>query len=195
MRKSGLNSARRLIRAQMLLLCLVWLAGCANSLQYRDVVADATAPRQVELSATPFHAQTAHHCGREAPAVAQKAEYLQAALGLEKAGHREAAAQAYQRAVELWPDSKNAWMSWGNNRYTAGARQEAERAYRRAIALDDAFAPAYNNLAQVLMELARWDEAERAVLQALEHSDRHEALYRQTLDEIRAARPPEQQRL
>lgn len=126
------------------------------------------------------------------PAVAQQVNYLQAALGLEQVGHLAAAGASYRRAVELWPTSANTWMALGNNRYAAGDLAGAEQAYRRLLVLDGQFAPAYNNLAQILLDRRQFDQAEQMVREALAIGDGHSAIYEQTLREIqqlRAAAP------
>lgn len=120
----------------------------------------------------------------EVPAVAREVDYLNAALGLEQVGELAEAGKAYTVATELWPNSVSAWMALGNNRYSAGDADGAATAYRRVIALNNAYAPAYNNLAQVMAEAGRLAEAEQLIRQALVHSDGHEKTYRKTLWEI-----------
>jgi tetratricopeptide (TPR) repeat protein len=120
----------------------------------------------------------------EAPAVAREVDYLKAALGLEQVGHLSAAEQAYERATRLWPESTSAWMALGNNRYSRGDRTAAAEAFRQAIVVDARFAPAYNNLAQVLAETGALEEAETLIQQALLYDTQHNALYQQTFQEI-----------
>ena len=122
------------------------------------------------------------------PAVAVQVNYLQAALGLEQVGDLVAAGATYQQAIQLWPRSVNAWMAWGNNRYAAKDVESAERAYQRVLELNDRFAPAYNNLAQILLERRQFDRAEQMVREALTIGDGHHAVYEQTLLEIQQLR-------
>jgi tetratricopeptide (TPR) repeat protein len=119
----------------------------------------------------------------EMPARADPARYLQAAAGLERT-NREAARKSYQAAVERWPGNLMAWMAHGNGAYAAGDLDTAASAYRRALALDDAYAPAYNNLAQVLADRKQWDEAERMARLAVDIGGTYLEDYRATLESI-----------
>ena len=124
------------------------------------------------------------------PATAHEASYLEAALGLEIAGRPVEAVLAYQAATLRWPDSVGAWMGLGNARYAASDLGGAGQAYERATQLDPEAAVAFNNLAQVLLELGRREAARAAVERAIELGGPHLESFERTRGEIRNSPPP-----
>lgn len=125
------------------------------------------------------------------PARAEAARYLQAAVGLERTPHRQAALQSYRVAVERWPENITAWMALGNSAYAGGDLDGAVAAYRKALELDAAYAPAYNNLAQTLADIGQWPEAERMARRAIDLGGAHMDDYRATLDSILRNKAPD----
>lgn len=123
----------------------------------------------------------------EMPATARETTYVEAVVGLERAGSREAAARGYETALSRWPENLTALMGLGNSRYAMGDMIAAEAAFRRAAAAHPQSGAAWNNLADVLLRLGRKDEALTAVNRALELGGPDAGTYRQTLEEIRAA--------
>jgi tetratricopeptide (TPR) repeat protein len=95
----------------------------------------------------------------ELPARPAPAVYLKAAAALESVGQTQAAAQAYEAAVNRWPDNATAWLGLGNTRYQSGNLQEAEHSYRRAVLVDPGYLAAWNNLAEVLAQRGCVDTA------------------------------------
>lgn len=85
------------------------------------------------------------------PATAQELRWLQAASDLEQTQGVQQASVAYRTAVERW-GSALSWFALGNSQYAGRQFGEAERAFRQAIIADGHFAPAWNNLAQLLAE-------------------------------------------
>ena len=126
----------------------------------------------------------------EMPATAQEATYVEAVAGVERAGSREAAAAGYENALSRWPDNLTALMGLGNSRYALGDMVAAEAAFRRATAAHPGAGAAWNNLADTLLRLGRKDDALTAVNRALELGGPEAGIYRQTLEEIRAAPSP-----
>jgi tetratricopeptide (TPR) repeat protein len=122
----------------------------------------------------------------EMPASAREGDYVEAAIGLERAGNRDAAATAYETALSRWPRNLTALMGLGNCRHGSGDMARAETAYRRAAEVHPKSGAAWNNLADALLRLGRKDEALQAVNRALALGGPDVATYRQTLDEIRA---------
>jgi len=102
------------------------------------------------------------------PESAVERNYLNAVVGLERAGQWEAAASAYQAALKRWPSSLAALIGLGNSRYEMRDLAGAEKAFLEAIHIHPTAAPAYNNLAQVLADTGRRREAllhvERAIM-------------------------------
>lgn len=100
------------------------------------------------------------------PAEAQVADYLEAAAGLEAAGHERAAAIAYDTALARWPQQPLAWLARGNAAYLAGELATAADAYARAATLAPDDAVARNNLAQALIDAGCHDAARRQLSRA-----------------------------
>lgn len=122
----------------------------------------------------------------EMPAAPHALPYLQAIVGLERAGHWVSAITSYEAAARQWPDNLTVWMGLGNGRYALGQLAAAEQAYRQALQLDPQYAPAHNNLAQTLADQHHWPEAETHARKAVELGGSYESTYRQTLEQITA---------
>ena len=100
------------------------------------------------------------------PAHVDRARYMEAAAGLEAAGQRRAAAEAYDAAIARWPDEPHAWLGRGNVAYADGDRQAAADAYLRAIMLAPDDAAARNNLAELLLDAGCLDESRKQIERA-----------------------------
>jgi tetratricopeptide (TPR) repeat protein len=103
--------------------------------------------------------------------------YLAAAASLEAVGRLDAAAQAYARARERWPQSVWPPLGLANVSYKKGVLQAAEANYLAALALDPTNVVAHNNLAEILVDRG-------CVERAREHADRAAALARGTSLEL-----------
>jgi tetratricopeptide (TPR) repeat protein len=121
------------------------------------------------------------------PATAKEEVYLNAVLGLEKAGQFRLALSGYQNALTRWPQSLPALMGLGNSYYALGDLKNSEQAFREAARLHPEAGPAYNNLAQVLLEQGRKDGALKAARKAVLLGGPLVTVYQQTLKEIEAA--------
>lgn len=122
------------------------------------------------------------------PATAQPLPYLTAVKGLEQAKQYDAAARAYDTALEQWPDDLQAMMGRGNALYALNKKPEAARAFRTATIKHPDSAAALNNLAHVLAELGQLGEAEKTARRAIEIGGPFSGTARKTLDEIIAKR-------
>lgn len=120
----------------------------------------------------------------ELPVCAEEPPYLQAALGLQQAGHAQEASQAFAAAVGQWPASAPALMAWGNALYASGDPRAAADAFQRAAFIDPDNGPAFNNLAHILAEQGSLEAAEAAARRAVALGGPQITLYRQTLEEI-----------
>lgn len=123
------------------------------------------------------------------PATAREKSYLEAVLGLEKARQWQAAVAGYKTALVHWPHSLPALMGLGNSLYAWGRLGQAETVLRKAGRLHPDSGMVFNNLAQVLWEQGRYQEALDAAQQAVARGGELKAVYVQTLEEIRSARP------
>ena len=77
-------------------------------------------------------------------------------------------------------------MGLGNSRYALGDLRAAEAAFRAATHAHPNAAVAFNNLAQVLADRARWREAEQAARKAVEIGGENADVFRQTLARVEA---------
>jgi len=118
------------------------------------------------------------------PVCAQEDPYLQAALGLQQAGHLTSAQTAFQAATRQWPLSTAAHMGLGNILYAGGEPDAALDAFRRVTQMDPDNADAFNNLAHILADKGSLPAAEAAARRAVQLGGPHQAIYRQTLAEI-----------
>ena len=118
------------------------------------------------------------------PATVNESKYVQAALGLEKAGKNRAALTAFKTAHNQWPQNFIALMGIGNNLYALGDLTRSAKAFAQAARLHPEAGDAFNNLAQVLYELGRHRDAEKAARSAVELGGPHRQVYRQTLEQI-----------
>jgi predicted double-glycine peptidase len=100
------------------------------------------------------------------PATAEEAEATRALVAFERSAKPGAAVQAYAAALERWPDSLTLAIGLGNAQYAAGDLAAAEQAFRDAAQRHEA-APAYNNLAVVLLERGNCETARAAALHAV----------------------------
>ena len=116
-------------------------------------------------------------------------KYLAAVLGLEKSRQFQAAVTGYQTALTRWPRSLTALMGMGNSYYALGDLSGAESAFREATERHPLAAPAYNNLAHVLIEQGRKPEALAAAQKAAALGGPLSPVSKKTLEEIRSKMP------
>jgi TolA-binding protein len=100
------------------------------------------------------------------PATASAAEYVQAAITLERVAPLQAM-QAYQTALQAWPDHLEARLALGNSYYQQRDLQSAQTQYELATTAHPNAADAWNNLAQVLYETHQEAPAHAAIAKAL----------------------------
>lgn len=117
------------------------------------------------------------------PATSGEAEVVNAVASLERGGWARHAAQAYELALHRWSDSLAAAIGLGNARYAQGDLPAAEAAFRRAAERHPDAAPAWNNLAHVLMERGKGAEALMAAQRAVAIAGA-DGLYGETLQSV-----------
>ncbi len=100
------------------------------------------------------------------PATATASEFVQAAIALERVAPLQAA-QAYQTALQAWPDQLQARLALGNSHYKRGEWQAAEKHYAQATVDHPDAADAWNNWAQVLWDMNQPTLAQAAIAKAL----------------------------
>ena len=124
----------------------------------------------------------------ELPATGDELAYLESVVAFERLGDHGASASAYRAATERWPQSVSAWLGWGNSLYADGDKTGAAMAFRELVARHPQAAVGYNNLAQTLADMGRFDEAEAMARRAVALGGPWRAQYEQTLAEIRRQR-------
>ncbi len=101
------------------------------------------------------------------PATASSQHYVKAASDLEATGHIQAAAQAYQTALNKWPQTPLALMGLGNSLYSLKNYSAAKQAFQQLATLQPDNAFAWNNLAYSWLALNCFEQAKRAVDKAM----------------------------
>ena len=121
------------------------------------------------------------------PATAEEAVFIDAVIGLERAGKPSAAAAAYRAALVQWPDNKAAHIGLGNSCYAAGDLPCAEAAFREATLQFPDDGVAFNNLASVLLAGGKTGAALDAARQAVALGGPLQAVFLETLREAEQA--------
>jgi tetratricopeptide (TPR) repeat protein len=122
------------------------------------------------------------------PVVPDRGRYVNAAVGFEQTGQTDAARNAYTAGLRLWPDDLKLRMGLGNTLYAAGRLADAADAFARAVRDHPLAGDAFNNLAQVRLELGQIGAAETAARQAIGLGGSNIETYRRTLAAIMAAK-------
>ena len=117
------------------------------------------------------------------PATATPDAYAGAVATLERT-HPAAAQAAYTTALQAWPQHRALLLGSGNAAYALGQRAEAAQAYEAAATVDPDFADAWNNLAQVRLELGLPTQASEAIARAVALGGPREARYRDLQQKI-----------
>lgn len=122
-----------------------------------------------------------------APATGTEQEFLEAALGLERAQNNDGAAKAYETTLRRWSRNFAAWMGLGNTEYARDQFQAAALAFEQATQVAPADPAAWNNLAYAYTALGRKREAVSAAERAVATAPTAAAdAYRDTLREMTA---------
>lgn len=100
------------------------------------------------------------------PASAGPDDYAAAVAVLERV-HAGVAQTAYGTALQAWPDNRALLLGAGNTAYALGQHERAASAYGIATVAHPDFADAWNNLAQVLLDLGRKQQATDAIARAV----------------------------
>lgn len=120
----------------------------------------------------------------ELPVTVREGAWIEAVLGLEKAGRNEEAIIAYETSLKRWPENFSAWIGLGNCRYKADDLEAAAKAFGQALRFDPKSGPALNNLAYVLWKLGRRHEALNLARQAVALGGPLQEKFQKTLTEI-----------
>ena len=105
------------------------------------------------------------------PENVDRPRYFNAVVGLEQTGQPEAAALAWQAAVERWPGDTTAHFGLGNALLAQDKYAAAEAQYRELIRMAPELIAAYNNLALTLARQQRFAEALQTIDKAQQSND------------------------
>jgi tetratricopeptide (TPR) repeat protein len=114
------------------------------------------------------------------PVTAERAQYLNAIVALEKARQPRAAAAAYTAYLERWPDELGAGIGLANAHYALGELDRAEAVLRQTLVRHPDSIVVMNNLAQTLSDAGRIDEALEVIERAAAQDGPHAAAVSET---------------
>lgn len=121
------------------------------------------------------------------PLSATPERYFNAVVALENNNPAELSSRAYQSGLERWPDNSSLLMGYGNLLYSLDDLDGAARYYRRTIDFHPDYAPAYNNLAQILLQQFELTQALTLAEKAVELGGDFSDNYAGTWQRIRSA--------
>lgn len=123
------------------------------------------------------------------PATADADGWANAVAALERSDV-PAAHVAYRTGLRRWSNHRILMLGLGNTHYAQGRRDQAAVAYAAAVRAHPDFADAWNNLAQVRLELGQLPQAREAVRRAVALGGPRQADYLKLQATIDARRQP-----
>jgi tetratricopeptide (TPR) repeat protein len=117
---------------------------------------------------------------------ASEADYVAAAVALEKTVVPKSAEAAYEAALKRWPRNLVARIGAGNVAYALGNIQQAEQHFRQATLDHPESSIAFNNLAQTLLDQQRYVDALASANSAMSLGGLHQRAVQDTLGQIKA---------
>lgn len=120
----------------------------------------------------------------ELPAEADELRYFDAIAALAHTQPDIDLESAYRAGLGQWPASTVLAMGLGNFFYAKGRKQDAAAQFSALLESNPTYAPAHNNLAQVLMELGDREAALRHAQLAVAQGGKHSQTFQSTLDAI-----------
>ncbi len=121
------------------------------------------------------------------PVTAQPEPWARTVSALERVDS-PAAYSAWATALQRWPADRPALLGLGNAAYAMGQRERAAQVFEATTQAHPDFADAWNNLAQVRLELGQHGSALAAARQAVALGGPRKAQYRALLHQIEAGR-------
>ncbi|MDP1685659.1 PA2778 family cysteine peptidase [Hydrogenophaga sp.] len=100
------------------------------------------------------------------PVTAQPDDWAVAVAALERSSP-QAARTAYATGLKKWPQHRISLLGLGNTAYALGQRAEAAQAFEATTLAHPGFADAWNNLAQVRLDLGQLPAARQAAERAV----------------------------
>ncbi|MES2623895.1 MAG: PA2778 family cysteine peptidase [Pseudomonadota bacterium] len=118
------------------------------------------------------------------PASAEPLQYFNAVVALEAGTDAGVVANAYESGLQTWPTDRNLLMGYGNLSYGIGEAQIAADNFKKVTDTYPDYAPAYNNLAQILFESGDKAQARQYAEKAVALGGDFRELYQETLRTI-----------
>jgi tetratricopeptide (TPR) repeat protein len=116
------------------------------------------------------------------PATAEPLQYFNAVVALESGIEPELAANAYMSGLKAWQTDRNLLMGYGNLLYGLGGEGGAAAdTFRKVTEHHPDYAPAHNNLAQILFEQGEKEAALEYANRAVQLGGDYSELYQETL--------------
>lgn len=101
------------------------------------------------------------------PASVDQKSYLRAATSLEATGHKKAAIQTYQQALNVWPDNEVALFGVGNYFYDKSEYEKSMEVFLHLVQAHPANPDAWNNFAYALQKNNCGSLAQQAINKAI----------------------------
>ena len=157
----------------------------------KQVVLNSGTTQRMRLSMSTFEntwARSSHWAVRvsppdQLPVTAQADDWAVAVAALERSSPL-AAQTAYATGLKKWPSHRISLLGLGNTAYALGQRAEAAQAFEATTRAHPDFADAWNNLAQVRLELGQLPAAQRAARQAVALGGARQENYQTLLQNI-----------
>lgn len=125
----------------------------------------------------------------ELPADGQELRYFNTVADFERTQSPEDVIKAYLAGLGRWPVSSALGMGLGNAYYQSGDLDKAGESYAQVLSQHPDYAPAHNNLAQVMMEQGKLKNAKKHAEIAVSLGGSHQKQYQSTLNEILSRTP------
>lgn len=124
----------------------------------------------------------------QVPANGEPGPYFTAVVAFARTSDPAASRHAWVSGLNAWPDDRNLMMGYANFLYQQGDYAAARKWFRNVVDAHPEYAPAYNNLGQVLFEQGYEDKGLAYVNAAITLGGDFIADYRATLNELDARR-------
>ncbi len=124
----------------------------------------------------------------ELPAVADERKYFLTLVDFARINPVTEVEKAYRAGLQRWPDSRVLGFGLANLLYEKGDKLASLSAFRKLVQAAPDYAPAYNNLAQLLAELGYFDEAIAMAEQAVALGGPQADQYQETLESLRSGK-------
>lgn len=120
----------------------------------------------------------------QVPASAEPGEYFMTIAALERTNDPAEVSKAWVSGLDTWPTDRNLMVGYANHLYQQGDADSASTWLRQVIGTYPEYAPAYNNLGQVLYEQGYQDKGIAYVNEAIALGGDFIEDYQATLQEM-----------